>query len=232
MIKKVIIITGAKGTLGQAAVSKFLSENYHVIATVSSGNSLGFMDEHPEVEVFPVNLSDENQTKIFIDDVTNRHKIIDSVLLLVGGFASGTIIETAVSEIEKMISLNFYTAYNVLRPLLPQMKQQKDGGKIIFIGARPALLPNEGKNFLAYALSKSLLFKLADFINAEVATSKVFATVFVPGTIDTPLNRSTQPDADFSKWISPERLAGQIYETISNDKQSFTGSVLKAYENE
>ena len=36
-MKKNIIITGAAGNLGQAAVTKFLSEGYRVIAMVSPG---------------------------------------------------------------------------------------------------------------------------------------------------------------------------------------------------
>ena len=59
-----------------------------------------------------------------------------------------------------MYSLNFETAYFVARPVFLQMLKQSTGGRMVFIGARPALQPKDGKDMLAYGLSKSLIFTL------------------------------------------------------------------------
>ena len=62
-------------------------------------------------------------------------------------------------------------------------------GDIVFIGARPALNPAQGKNLIAYGLSKSLLFKLAEYLNEAAKGESVSVSVVAPSTLDTPLNR-------------------------------------------
>ena len=49
-------------------------------------------------------------------------------------------------------------------------------GRLVFINARPAIQAEQGKEMTAYALSKSLLFKLADFINDEVRGINIAAS--------------------------------------------------------
>ena len=49
-------------------------------------------------------------------------------------------------------------------------------------------------------------------MNEEEKDTEVITCVVIPSTIDTPQNRKAMPDADFSKWITPEKLAGHIYE--------------------
>jgi NAD(P)-dependent dehydrogenase (short-subunit alcohol dehydrogenase family) len=109
--------------------------------------------------------------------------------------------------------------------------KENGSGRIVFIGSRPALEAKAGKELIAYGLSKSLLFKLAEYINAEAKGKNVTATVVVPSTIDTPLNRKNMPDANPDKWVKPEALAN-ILEFIVSDKSSpLRETVLKVYNN-
>jgi NAD(P)-dependent dehydrogenase (short-subunit alcohol dehydrogenase family) len=109
------------------------------------------------------------------------------------------------------------------------MLTQHDGGRIVLVGSRPALVPKEGKNSFAYALSKSLIFKLADFLNAEGSSKNVTASVIVPSTIDTEANRSAMPDKDFTAWVKPEEIAASMAFICSGDGNPLRESVLKIY---
>ena len=91
-----------------------------------------------------------------------KYKSIDAALLLVGGFAAGNISVATGDDIKKQLSLNFDTAYYVARPLFDHM-MKKGNGRIVFIGARPALDAKAGKDLMAYGLSKSLVFIFAIF---------------------------------------------------------------------
>ena len=160
-MKKNVLITGASGNLGKATVEKFLKEGYNVLATVTPGKALEF--QAPGVQLYEADLTDENSVNVVIKQIVADHSALHAALLLVGGFAPGTIQNTDGMLLKKMLSLNFDTAYFVARPVFQQMLTQPDGGKIVLIGSRPALQPKEGKNTLAYALSKSLIFKLPIF---------------------------------------------------------------------
>ena len=228
--RKHVLITGAAGNLGRAAVEKFLENGYHVIATVEEGQTLGY-DVPKNVTVYPVDLQDEAKVNEFIRQVSDDFKSVDVALLLVGGFAAGGIDSTGGEELRKMIRLNFETAYYIARPLFLRMTQQNRGGRMVFVGARPALEPENGRKCLAYSLSKGLLFHLAEMLNAEARGKNVVVSVIVPGTIDTPQNRASMPSADFSKWVAPEQFAEIISFITSEKARPVAETVLKIYGN-
>ena len=227
---KTVIITGANGNLGTACVKKFLDQGHSVIAVDGHDNHLAFAAGHAGYSFASVNLTDESATAAFISSKIQLHGKIDAALMLVGGFAAGNMAATDGPAIQKMFSLNFETAYFMARPLLAHM-QQRNYGRLIFIGARPALQPAQGKDLMAYALTKSLLFKLADFINEETKGKNITAAVIVPSTIDTALNRQSMPDADPANWVTPEALAGTMEFIVSDKGNALRETVLKVYNN-
>ena len=228
-MKKNILITGAAGNLGQATVEKFLKEGHRVIAAVSPGRKLDRMNG--DIVTVETDLTQEKTVEEVVKKIVAAYQSIDAVLLLVGGYDGGDIFETDGASLRKMYSLNFETAYNVARPVFMQMMRQPLGGRIIFVGARPALSVEDGKNSLAYALSKSLIFKLADYLNAEGASKNVTSTVIVPSIVDTPANRSAMPKANFTSWVTPDTIADVMAFVISENAGSLRETVLKVYGN-
>ena len=225
---KTVIITGASGNLGKACVEKFLAEGYKVIATVHPGHDLGFQVKG-DVETHNADLSDESAVSKLVSDLITKHKTIDAALLLVGGYAYGGIDETDGATIKKMFSLNFDTTFLVARPVFQQMMKQTSGGRIILVGARAALRAKDGSKSLAYALSKSLIFKLAEFLNAAGSEKNVTTSVVVPSTIDTPQNRQAMPKADFSTWVKAEDIASAMAYLCSGEAEAWRENVVKLY---
>ena len=227
---KKIIITGANGNLGSAVTKFFLEKDYTLVATVHDEDAKKEMPQHDNLQVEAVNLENETEAASFVQNVISSHGTVDAALMLVGGFTAGKIEDTKTGDIKKQIALNFETAYNITQPLYQHMLQ-KGYGRLVFIGARPALQAVGGKNLIAYALSKSLLFKLAEFINKDAKGKNITATVVVPSTIDTPLNRKNMPDADPNNWVKAKELA-EILEFICSDKATpLRETVLKVYNN-
>jgi NAD(P)-dependent dehydrogenase (short-subunit alcohol dehydrogenase family) len=225
---KTVIITGASGNLGKACVEKFVADGYNVIATVTPGKTLGF-EVKGNVQTYDADLSEEKAVEVVLNQVIGKYKNIDAALLLVGGYASGGIAETDGATLKKMFSLNFDTAYFVARPLFQQMIKQATGGRIVFVGARPALRPKDANKSLGYALSKSLIFKLAESLNAAGSDKNVTASVVVPSTIDTPVNRQAMPNADFSAWVKAEDIAAAMAQLCSSDATGWREAVIKIY---
>lgn len=227
---KTVIITGANGNLGRVVTDIFLEKGYRVLAIVHNEKGRNEFPAHELLNIHVVNLSDEEASQLLVKTILDQNKKIDAVLMLAGGFTAGKIPECGTKEIREMISLNFETAYNLVRPILPHM-QENNFGRLIFIGARPAIKPADGKNMIAYGLSKSLLFRLAEYINAEFKGKNITATVIVPGTIDTKPNREAMPGADPSKWVQPKELAEIMDFILSGEAVSLRETVLKVYNN-
>lgn len=227
---KTIIITGAGGNLGTAVTKTFLDEGYNVIATVVNQQAKNNILGHPKLDVKIIDLTNEEETGIFIQSVIEKYKQVDAVLLLVGGFAMGDISVTAGDNLKKMYALNFETAYYATRPLFSHMKENKKG-RIVFIGARPALNSSDGKSMIAYALSKSLLFNLSSYLNEDAKGTNIATTVVVPSTIDTPVNRYAMPEKDSANWVKPQQLADIMKFICSDTADVLRETVLKVYNN-
>lgn len=223
---KNILITGASGNLGKATVATFLKEGYNVIVIVSPGKKLSL---GKDVQTYEANLTDEQACQKVITEILASYPHLHAALLLVGGYAPGTIQNSDSTALKKMMSLNFDTSYFIARPLFQHMLSQSGGGRIIFVGSRSALKPKEGKNAIAYALSKSLIFKLAELLNAEGASKNVTASVIVPSIIDTKENRAAMPDKDFTMWVKPEDIAKAMVYLCSEEGLPLRETVLKIY---
>ncbi|HMI63887.1 MAG TPA: SDR family NAD(P)-dependent oxidoreductase, partial [Puia sp.] len=181
-------------------------------------------------ELRAVDLGNEQAVGAFMEEIVELYGRIDGALLLAGGFAMGDIGATDGEALRKMMGLNFETAYFVARPLFRHMLES-GYGRLVFIGARPALKPEQGKGALAYALSKSLLFELAGLLNATSIGKNVVASVVAPSTIDTAINRESMPDADPANWVRPEQIAGVLEFICSEKGDAIREPVYKIYNN-
>jgi NAD(P)-dependent dehydrogenase (short-subunit alcohol dehydrogenase family) len=223
-----ILLTGANGNLGLTVTERMLKDGHRVLA-VEGRQGAGELIDRQMLETHQVDLLDENGTGEFVRSIIARHPDLRAAVLLVGGFAMGRLPETSPEELEKMIKLNFYSAYHVVRHLLPHFLQNKKGGQFILIGSRPGLNVAEGKNMFAYTLGKSMVFRLAEFINAEGKDREVTATVIVPATIATDANKSAMPDADFSKWVPPANIADAISFSLSETGRMLRETIIRIY---
>ncbi|MFI5193081.1 MAG: SDR family NAD(P)-dependent oxidoreductase [Chitinophagales bacterium] len=227
---KTVIVTGANGNLGMAVTRNLLSQGYRVIATVAGEAERKDFDSSDLLDVRVVNLMKEEETHAFAQACIGKYGKIDAALLLVGGFTAGNIAATSGADLRKQFALNFETAYFTSRPLFQHMLD-KNSGRIVYIGGRPALVAEQGHSLLAYSLSKSLLFKLAEYLNAEARGKNVSVTVVVPSTLDTALNRKSMPDADPGNWVKPEQLAEILEFIVSEKGNALRETVLKVYNN-
>ncbi len=223
-----ILITGAAGNLGSAVLNKFLENDFQIAAIVSKTRKSN-LHETNRLKAFPLDLLDETSVEQIVKQVVEIFGDIDMAILTVGGFAMGGMEDTGQEDLDKMYRLNFLTAYHMARQVFIQMQRQSGGGQIIFTGSRPAMHPGEAKNMLSYALSKSLVFRLAEVINEDGKGNGITASVIVPGVIDTPQNREDMPDADFTRWVRAAEIADNIYHLITPAGKQLRESIIRIY---
>lgn len=220
---KTALITGATGNLGTAVVNKFLAEGYRVVGTVNKKAPTS-----SPFEAMYVDLNDEADTEALVDSIVEKYGAIDVLVATAGGFAMGNIHTTKSSDLAFQYQLNFETAYHVVKPAFRHMLQ-RGSGRIFLLGSRPGVEDKGAKDVMAYALSKSLLQKLATMLNEEAANKDVVTSLIVPSIIDTPANRKAMPDANFEAWVKPESVADIIYFYCTEAAAAIRQPVIKAY---
>ncbi len=152
---------------------------------------------------------------------------VRSLVNLVGGFAAGGRLHEEPPEVlEKQIDLNLRTAVNACRAVLPRMLEA-GGGSIVCVGTRTAIEPFSGG--AAYAISKSAVLALVKTLHVEYREDGIRANAVLPSVIDTPANRKSMPDADFSAWVQPAEIARVIRFLCSEDSTPVSGTEVPVY---
>ena len=222
MKNKVVLITGAKGGLGSFVTQRFLGEG----ATVA-GVSLRITQQdfpQPNFTALSADFTKSGAVREAVESVVSRFGKLDVLVHLLGGFAGGsTVADTDDATWEQMRDLNLTSAFYVLRAAIPHLRKSM-AGRIIVIGSLAATEPHAGLG--AYVTFKSALAMLVRTVALENKDTALTANVILPGTMDTPANRKSMPDADFSKWLQPNDVA-ELALWLADDKAAqITGAVL------
>ncbi|MET0299832.1 MAG: SDR family NAD(P)-dependent oxidoreductase [Flavitalea sp.] len=220
-----ILVTGATGNMGKAVIEKFLGEGDRVAGFARKKITESFVSNSSFREVL-ADLHDSNAGADAVNKISDDWNKIDVAILTAGGYAGGKITDTTGEELTKQFQMNFLTAYNIAQPVFNQMKKQ-GYGRIFLFGANAGIDINQGKSAVAYGMAKSLIFRLAELLNAEAGDADIHTTVIVPTTIDTPDNRAAMPNADFTKWNSIEEIVSIILKNSKPGSADNYESIIK-----
>ncbi len=153
---------------------------------------------------------------------------LEAVVNLVGGFASGPKVEEVeLEEFERMLRLNLVPAFNLARAAMPRMAE-RGSGSFVCVSARAALQPVLGRHGLRDGQGGGARVR-------EGARRRVrrrwacAANAVLPSVIDTPANRESMPDADWSKWVAPAEIARVIAFLVSDESAVMSGAAVPVY---
>ncbi|HUB82554.1 MAG TPA: SDR family NAD(P)-dependent oxidoreductase [Bryobacteraceae bacterium] len=225
MENQVVLITGANGGLGTSVVAAFLNAGATVAGTSRRIDGKSFL--HPKFEAIPADLTSAQDAAHLVADTLDKFGKIDALVHTAGGFAGGAPIhDTDDATWESMLTLNLRVAVNILRAVLPVMRKQEHG-RIIAIGSRAGVEP--AANISAYSATKAALVSLVKTAALENRKLGITANAILPGTIDTDANRRADPEADRSKWVSPQKIAALAVYLASDEAAEITGAAIPFY---
>jgi NAD(P)-dependent dehydrogenase (short-subunit alcohol dehydrogenase family) len=229
---KAVLITGATGALGQAVSRTFAEAGARLALTARSEERLNELAASlglpaGRLLTHPADVTDAVSVDELVKQTVARLGRVDALLHVAGGWRGGkTVSETAVSDLDFLLTLNLKSAFLVCRAVIPHMVTQ-EWGRIVAVGSRSAVRPTRRSG--AYAASKAGLIALIETIAAEVKGKGVTANVVLPSTIDTPANRQAMPQADFSKWVPAEQIAAAMLYLCSDEAAAVNGARIPVY---
>ena len=222
---RVVLITGAKGGLGNFVTPEFLNAGALVVGTSRSISQNDFA--HANFHAEPAEIGDGAQARALVERVVSQWQRVDVLVHLVGGFAGGkTVDDTDDATLDRMLDMNLRSFFHIARAVLPVMRTQTSGS-VLAIGSRTATEP--AATLGAYTASKAALVALVRTIALENKQAGVAANVILPGTMDTPANRAAMPAADFSRWVNPQQVASMLVHLASDTARQVTGAVIPIY---
>jgi len=222
-----VVVTGGTGALGAAVVELLVNCGAvcHIPAHSAPDAKHFPLASHERVNVVSgVDLTDEAAVAAFYQGLPGLWASVHSA----GGFAMSPAAETPLSEFRQMIDSNGVTCFLCCREAVRRIRGTgKDGGRIINVAARPALVPTGG--LTAYAASKAAVAGLTLSLAEELAPDRIWANAVVPSTMDTPANRRAMPKADFGRWPKVGEVAATIAFLASPQNAVTRGALVPVY---
>jgi NAD(P)-dependent dehydrogenase (short-subunit alcohol dehydrogenase family) len=219
-----LVISGGTGGLGSAVTAVMLQAGWHVVVPYVDDSELERVAPHPELELVKADLFDPVAATAVVEQTPGP---FGGLINLVGGFAAGgRVHETPIADFERQFELNLRPAYLLCHAALPRLIDA-GGGAIVCVSTRAALRPFSGA--AGYISSKAAVLAFVDALAVEYTKDGVRANAILPSVIDTPANRASQPDADFSRWVTPEQIAHVIRFLCSEDSAPISGGHIPVY---
>ena len=229
---KIIVVTGAAGNLGQAVTRAYLAAGGQVCALDHRAGRLSDIfrdaDDKGRLHIYEnVDVLDRDGL-VGLAEVIRKDLGTASILVhTVGRYAAGEQVHQISSDAwQKMMDLNVRSFLTASAAFAPDIIDSGEG-KIITIGAKAAL--TGGAKAGAYSAAKAALLRLTESISAELKSHNVQVNCVIPSVIDTPENRQAMPGADFSKWVSPDKIASVILFLTSPEADIITGAAIPVF---
>ena len=229
MTGKVAIISGGTGALGQSVCARLLGAGatvcvpYHVPAELEALRTRLEPAHRARLDAVRADVTDEKEFGDFVRGVLDRHRRVDILVNLVGGFAMGELAATSLADWQRMLALNLTSAFIGCRGVLPAMLAAR-AGRIVNIASRAVVPPAAG--FIAYTVSKAGVITLTQALAQEVKAHGITVNAVLPSTMDTAANRAAMPDADRSGWVSTESVAEVIAYLASDAAAAVSGAAI------
>jgi NAD(P)-dependent dehydrogenase (short-subunit alcohol dehydrogenase family) len=223
---KVVMITGAAGTLGRAVAAAFAGAGASlVLVDVSeAGLAAAYPGEDARRLTLAADLMNAASAAKAVESALARYRRIDCLCNVAGGFKMGPAVHETPAELWKlMLDLNAGTVLNMAAAVVPAMLAA-GSGKIVNIGAGGGL--KGGAKMAAYSASKSAVIRLTESMSAELRDRNINVNCVLPSIIDTPPNRADMPKADPKKWVAPEDLASVILFLCSDAARAIHGAAI------
>jgi NAD(P)-dependent dehydrogenase (short-subunit alcohol dehydrogenase family) len=222
-----VVVTGGTGALGRVLVRMLLDGGASVAVPYRGEAEWRALQQEAGAggALFgaAADLADPAGARAFMDEAASRLGTIDGLALAAGGWAGGASFESApAEEWPSMLRTNLDTVAHACRAALPHLRRQ--GGSVVAVGSRAA--ESGGAGMAAYAVSKIAVHALVRVLALENAANGVRFNAVLPGTIDTPANRRAMPDADRSRWTSPQAIARVMAFLLSPASAPTTGALV------
>lgn len=221
------MVTGGTGALGSAILEALIEQGADCHATAVAREHIAHSPwaDHPRVRWHSLDLGDEAAVEhLYREEIPEP---IDASIHTVGTFTAAPLIETSLEALQRLIDTNVTTTFLCCREAARRMIEQPEGGRIVNVAARPALLPVPG--LAAYSAAKAAVISLTASLATELLPKSVLVNAIVPSMFDTPANRAAFPGEDPSTWPTAREIAEAILFLAGPSNRLTSGVSLPVY---
>ncbi|MFN8578112.1 MAG: SDR family oxidoreductase [Candidatus Sericytochromatia bacterium] len=220
-----VIITGASAGIGKAYAFAFAEQGCDLILAARSKEKIDSLAEeirqkyNVKVLSVPTDVSDEEQAKNLINIALEQFDHIDILINNAGIGSYGYIHETSISDMKKIMDVNFWGMVHCTHSILPSMIRRRKG-RIVNVSSvvGKIALPTMG----AYSATKFAMEGFSDSLRVEMKKYGIGVTVICPTSTKTDFvgnafDGNKLKDDIFG--MSSERVAKETINAILDNKR-------------
>jgi NAD(P)-dependent dehydrogenase (short-subunit alcohol dehydrogenase family) len=178
-MKRVVLITGAAGGIGNATARVFSKAGWRVV-----GVDCRNVKKPVGVDRFICgDISDPDMPKYIFDEVTKKEGRLNSLVNNAGLQICKPILKTTTEDWDATMVSNVRSAFLAVRQAYPMLKKAK--GSIVNVSSVHAVATSPG--VAAYAASKGALLALTRAMALEFGRDGVRVNAILPGAVETPM---------------------------------------------
>lgn len=223
---KVIWITGASSGIGEALVYAFAAQGARIVMSARRTEALEQVKKRANLQdadclIIPFDLTDTSQADALAARIVEKFGRIDMLINNGGQSQRAAAVETNETIERQLMEVNYFSAVNLTRAVLPYMLRQQDGQLVIV-----SSIAGKFGFYLrsTYSAAKHALHGYFESLRLETEQKGIRTLIVCPGKIKTNVsfNASTadgtthnQMDGSHEQAMSAEACAEQIIQGIA-----------------
>ena len=223
LLDKRVVVTGGFGALGSALGKYLLAQGARVILLDRSEVPADLLATQNLLCLGGIDLTSAESAAGAFEQAAAHWGGIDGLVNVAGGFSWETLEGGSLNTWDRLYQMNVRTAVVSAQSALAYLLRS-GAGRIVNIGALASVKAAAGMG--AYAASKAGVARLTEALAEELKDRGVTVNAVLPSIIDTLANRADMPDADSSRWVTPQALSGVVAFLLSDEAAAMTGALL------
>lgn len=232
---KEVLITGSSRGIGKACAI-YLAKNGFDIVLHCNKNISKAEEVLAEIKEIGVNgrilqfdIKDRNSCREVISSDITTHGCYYGTVLNAGIAKDNVFPIMEDEEWDDVINTNLGGFYNILKPIVMAMIEERIKGRIVAMSSISGLRGNRGQ--VNYSASKAGIIGAVKALSLELAKRKITVNAIAPGIIDTDMIQDIPQDEvkkliPMKRFGKPEEVASLVNYLMSKDAGYITGQVI------
>lgn len=190
---KIVVITGTSSGFGNLMVKTLAAAGHTVVATMREATgknraSASLLEQHENVEVVSMDVTDQDSIRLAVASVLERHQQIDVLINNAGVQGNGLMEAYSLDQFHRMMDTNVYGVLRMYQQVLPGMRGLQNGLIISISGnvgrfSPPFQVPYNTTKFALEGITEGLYDEL---IGQGIETILVEPGLFMTGLYSKP----------------------------------------------